>query len=62
MIKIVKVLALLADCSFPNRLFAKNQANFYLGFHIITYFLMLYLLDRMIGFLAPRDLPDFGEE
>ena len=24
--------------------------------------MMLYLLDRLIGFLAPRDIPDFGEE
>ncbi len=30
------------------------------GFYIVTYFLMLYLLDRCIGFLAPRDIPDFG--
>lgn len=30
------------------------------GFYIITYFMMLYLLDRCIGFLAPRDIPDFG--
>ena len=55
------VAVLLMIVYFLRIIYVQGEPSFTrVGFYIITYFMMLYLLDRCIGFLAPRDIPDFG--